>query len=271
MKTIRLDLFLVEHGLSLSRENAKKEIISGWVKINGETFRDPSKKIIGNEKIVIERPGGLYVSRGGDKLQHALNEFNINLDGLITLDLGASTGGFTDCMLKSGASKVYAVDVGYNQLDYSLRIDPRVVVMEKTHAKDINRGMFSDHIDFFTADLSFISILKVLPAVYNTFEEVSGIVLVKPQFEADSSQHEKGVVRNLDDHIEILEKVASGIVEIGFNIAEITYSPIKGPAGNIEFLFFITKDDLSRELKTEEKQLKSEISAVVETAHNVLQ
>jgi len=105
MKTIRLDLFLVEHGLSLSRENAKKEIISGWVKINGETFRDPSKKIIGNEKIVIERPGGLYVSRGGDKLQHALNEFNINLDGLITLDLGASTGGFTDCMLKSGASK----------------------------------------------------------------------------------------------------------------------------------------------------------------------
>ncbi len=271
MKTIRLDLFLAEHGLSQSREKAKKEIISGWVKVNGETLRDPSRKIIGNERIVIERPGGLFVSRGGDKLQHALNEFNINLNGFVALDLGASTGGFTDCMLKSGASKVYAVDVGYNQLDYSLRIDPRVVVMEKTHAKDVNRGMFSDHIDFFTADLSFISILKVLPAVYNAFEEISGIILVKPQFEAESSQHKKGVVRNPDDHVEILEKVASGIIEIGFNIAEITYSPIKGPAGNIEFLFYIVKDLLPVELKTEENHLKSEISAVVETAHNVLQ
>jgi len=271
MKTIRIDLFLAEHGLSQSREKAKKEIISGWVKVNGETLRDPSKKITGNEKVTIERPGGLYVSRGGDKLQHALNEFRINLSGLNTLDLGASTGGFTDCMLKSGAEKVYAVDVGYNQLNYSLRIDPRVVVMEKIHAKDIKGGMFPDRIDFFTADLSFISILKVLPAVYNTFEKISGVVLVKPQFEAESSQHEKGVVRNLHDHVEILRKVAAGITEIGFKIEKITYSPIKGPAGNIEFLFFIVKRDPSKVLKTEENHLESEIVAVVETAHNTLQ
>ena len=139
MKNIRLDLYLAEHGLSQSREKAKKEIIAGWVKVNGETLRDPSRKISGTEIITIERPGGLFVSRGGDKLQHALNEFEICLTGLVALDLGASTGGFTDCMLKSGAVKVYSVDVGYNQIDYSLRIDPRVVVMEKTHAKDIIR------------------------------------------------------------------------------------------------------------------------------------
>lgn len=271
MKNIRLDIFLVEHGLSQSGEKAKKEIISGWVKVNGETLRDPSKKIIGNEKIVIERPGGLFVSRGGDKLQHALQEFKIDLTGLVTLDLGASTGGFTDCMLKSGAVKVFAVDVGYNQLDYSLRMDQRVVVMEKTHARDIKREMFPDRIDFFTADLSFISILKILPAVYNIFDNIRGVILVKPQFEAESSQHEKGVVRNPEDHVEILQRVAAGIVETGFNILQITHSPIKGPAGNIEFLFFISKVGLAEDGNNGNNHLESEISAIVETAHNTLQ
>jgi len=270
MKNIRLDLFLAEHGLSQSREKAKKEIIAGWVKVNGETVRDPSKRIYGNESITIERPGGLFVSRGGDKLQHALKEFNIDLKDSVTLDLGASTGGFTDCMLKSGAAKVYAVDVGYNQLDYSLRIDPRVVVMEKTHAKDINSSMFSEKIDFFTADLSFISIIKVLPAVYNTFEKISGIILVKPQFEAESSQHKKGVVRNPEDHKAILNKVAAGISEIGFFIQGITYSPIKGPAGNIEFLYLISKDNSSRESKVDENQWIEKIPEIIETAHNAL-
>lgn len=270
MKTIRLDLFLVEHGLSKSREKAKKEIISGWIKVNGETLRDPSKKITGNEKITIERPGGQFVSRGGDKLQHAIDEFGINFQGLTTLDLGASTGGFTDCMLKSGAVKVYAVDVGYNQIDYSLRIDPRVVVMEKTHAKDIAKEMFADKIDFFTADLSFISILKVLPSVYSVFEDIRGVILVKPQFEAESSQHKKGVVRKVEDHVEILEKVASGITQIGFDIERITYSPIKGPAGNIEFLFLIVKNSSRKEFNCGPDVIKSEIAALVETAHITL-
>ena len=271
MKNMRLDLFLAEHGLSQSREKAKKEIISGWVKVNGETLRDPSKKISGTENITIERPGGLFVSRGGDKLQHAVKEFKIDLKGLVTLDLGASTGGFTDCMLKSGAVKVYALDVGYNQIDYSLRIDPRVVVMEKTHAKDIKGEMFAEPIDFFTADLSFISILKVLPAVYSTFEKINGIILVKPQFEAESSQHKKGVVRNLDDHIEILGKVAAGIIEIGFDIEGITYSPIKGPAGNIEFLFLISKKNVIKEPDAVKNLWISRIPEIAETAHNVLQ
>ncbi len=271
MKNIRLDLFLSEHGLSQSREKAKKEIIAGWVKVNGETLRDPSKKVYGNESITIERPGGLFVSRGGDKLQHALKEFSIDLKDLITLDLGASTGGFTDCMLKFGAAKVYAVDVGYNQLDYSLRIDPRVVVMEKTHAKEINSSMFAEKIDFFTADLSFISILKVLPAVCNTFGEISGIILVKPQFEAESSQHKKGVVRNPEDHKAILSRVAAGISETGFSIQGITYSPIKGPAGNIEFLFLISKKSSPGEPGIDESKWINKIPEIIETAHNVLQ
>lgn len=242
MKKIRLDSFLAEKNLSQSREKAKKEIISGWVKVNGETFRDPSRKIAGDEQILIERPGGIFVSRGGEKLAHAIREFNINLSGAVALDIGASTGGFTDCLLKHGTVKVYALDVGYNQLDYSLRIDKRVVVLEKIHAKDINISMFPDKIDYFTADVSFISILKILPAVYNTFTSIKGIILIKPQFEAESSQQKKGVVRNPGDHKEILLRVINGIIRIGFIIQGITFSPIKGPAGNIEFLLYVKKD-----------------------------
>lgn len=237
----RLDCFLVDRGLSASSEKARSEILSGWVKVNGETVRDPAKKITGVENIEIERPGGVYVSRGGEKLERALEIFCISLEGVTALDLGASTGGFTDCMLRHGAAKVYAVDVGYNQIDYSLRTDSRVVVMEKTNARDINISMFAGQIDFFTADLSFVSILKVLPAVYNTFETIHGVVLVKPQFEADPSQHEKGVVRDPAQHFNILSRVIEGINLAGFTVAGMTYSPIKGPAGNIEFLTYLKK------------------------------
>ena len=238
---IRLDLFLTEAGTPASPEKAKSEILSGWVKVNGETVRDPARKITGNENIEIERPGGLYVSRGGEKLARALEVFRINLEGKTALDLGASTGGFTDCMLKHGAVKVYAVDVGYNQIDYSLRTDDRVVVMEKTHAKDISSTMFAEDVDFFTADLSFISILKVLPAVYDTFASIHGVVLIKPQFEADPSQHKKGVVKDPEEHIKILARVIEGIKGEGFSVAALTYSPLKGPAGNIEFLTYLKK------------------------------
>ncbi len=267
MKKLRLDFFLAERGLSTSVEQARKEIISGWVKVNGETLRNPSEKIYGNETVTVERPGGSFVSRGGEKLQRALNVFKIDLNGVIALDLGASTGGFTDCMLKSGAVKVYALDVGYNQLDYSLRIDPRVVVMEKIHARDICREMFPDRIDFFTADLSFISILKVLPSVYNTFDSIRGVALIKPQFEADTSQHQKGVVKNPEDHIAILTSVAAGIAETGFDIGGITYSPVKGPAGNIEFLFLLHKNGSLRGQSIPAERLNGIITDIVETAH----
>jgi 23S rRNA (cytidine1920-2'-O)/16S rRNA (cytidine1409-2'-O)-methyltransferase len=254
MKKIRLDSFLVEQKLSLSREKAKKEIISGWVKVNGETFRDPSRRISGDEEISVERPGGIFVSRGGEKLAHALKDFKIDLTGIVGLDLGASTGGFTDCMLKAGAIKVYSVDVGYNQLDYSLRTDNRVVVLEKTHARDINKNLFKEKIDFFTADLSFISILKILPAVYNTFSSIKGIILIKPQFEAEQHQQKKGVVRKPEDHKEILLRTVKGILKTGFEVEGITYSPIKGPAGNIEFFLLINKADSSLNIINEYNQ-----------------
>ncbi|HOP28261.1 MAG TPA: TlyA family RNA methyltransferase [Spirochaetota bacterium] len=268
MKKIRLDAFLAEKGLSQSREKGRREIIAGWVKVNGETFRDPSKKITGDENVTVERPGGIFVSRGGDKLKKALDYFSINLKGKITLDLGASTGGFTDCMLKNGAAKVYAVDVGYNQLDYSLRTDSRVVVMEKTHARDINSSMFSEKIDFFTADLSFISVLKILPSVAVLFSGIEGVILLKPQFEAESSQQKKGVVRSEDNHVEILTRVIEGIIKTGFSPCGITFSPIKGPAGNIEFLVY-----LKRGHENDFPVInidKTYIQEIVKSAHNEL-
>ncbi len=263
MKKNRLDLLIVERGLSQSREKAKREIMSGWVRVNGETVRDPSKKILSDSDITVERPGGIFVSRGGEKLQRALSFFKIDVNGTVALDLGASTGGFTDCMLKAGASRVYSVDVGFNQIDYSLRMDKRVTVMEKTHAKNITREMFEDKIDFFTADLSFISILKILPVVHSVFDSVEGVVLLKPQFEAEPGEHKKGVVRDPQIHKDILRRVIAGITEAGFAVLGITYSPIKGPAGNIEFLAHVSSG-------SDAVYNFDEIDSVVNEAHEVL-
>lgn len=263
---VRLDSYLAGRSLSPSLEKAKSEILSGWVKVNGETVRDPAKKITGTENVEVERPGGLYVSRGGDKLARALEVFRIRLDGVTALDLGASTGGFTDCMLRHGAAKVYAVDVGYNQIDYSLRIDPRVVVLEKTHARDISISMFGERIDFFTADLSFISILKVLPSVYDTFETIHGVVLIKPQFESEPSQLDKGVVKDPEQHCNILSRVIEGISMTGFAVAGMTYSPIKGSAGNIEFLTYLKKCQEGGS----DPATGVDIRQIVTTAHKVL-
>lgn len=265
MKNIRLDAYLAEKGMSSSREKAKKEILAGWVSVNNETVRNPSFKLKGDETVNVKRPGGVYVSRGGDKLKHALEIFSIDLEGKTALDLGASTGGFTDCMLRAGASKVYAVDVGYNQLDYSLRIDNRVTVMEKTHARDIKEDMFPGGFDFFTADLSFISILKVLPSVINICGNIEGVVLIKPQFEAMPGQHKKGVVRSIADHEEILERVLKGIIEMGFFLKGLTWSPVKGPAGNIEFLAYIAAP-----LVDKSGNLHEIVKEITMSAHNML-
>jgi len=265
MKNIRLDVYLAERGLSLSREKAKKEILAGWVTVNNETVRNPAAKIKGDEIVNVQRPGSVYVSRGGDKLKHALDVFGIDLTDKTVLDLGASTGGFTDCMLRAGAAKVYSVDVGYNQLDYSLRIDNRVVVMEKTHARDIREDMFPGGFDFFTADLSFISILKVLPSVLNITRNIEGVVLVKPQFEAMPGQHKKGVVRSISDHEEILERVLNGIIEMGFSLKGVTWSPVKGPAGNIEFLSYISSPSAEKS-----EGLHQIVEETALSAHNIL-
>ncbi|HQP47840.1 MAG TPA: TlyA family RNA methyltransferase [Spirochaetota bacterium] len=236
-KGTRLDIFLSENKLSASREKAKREIISGWVKVNGETVREPSRRVLGTEVIVVQRPGGLYVSRGGEKLHHALNFFHIDVKSRVVADIGASTGGFTHCLLVHGAGLVYAVDVGYGQLDYSLRQNPAVRVMERTHVKTLTRDMFDMLPDLLTADLSFISILKTIDTLRTVFAPVEVVFLIKPQFEAGPAEHKKGVVRKSDHHTAILQRVVASLCSRGVEFRGFCFSPIKGPAGNIEFLF----------------------------------
>jgi 23S rRNA (cytidine1920-2'-O)/16S rRNA (cytidine1409-2'-O)-methyltransferase len=236
----RLDRFLAEKNISDSREKAKREILSGWVKVNGETIRDASFPVDGSESIVVERPGGLFVSRGGEKLARALSFFDIRVTGLVCADLGSSTGGFTDCLLKNGAVKVYSIDVGYGQLDYSLRKDSRVVVMERTNARTIEKTLFSEKIDFITADLSFISFAKVSETILRVFESAEGVALIKPQFEAEKSEHKKGVVTKSENHCAILSRTIEALAKQGLCIKGLTHSPIKGPKGNIEFLLYFS-------------------------------
>lgn len=237
----RLDQFLVQNGISQSREKGRNEIIAGWVKVNGETVRTPSRIVFETDKVVVERPGGLFVSRGGEKLKRAIESFGIDLKGTTAVDLGASTGGFTHCMLVYGAKKVYAIDVGYGQLDYSIRSDERVVVMERTNARDLDRSMFAEKIDFVTADLSFISIIKIFPKIIEVFSPVKGVVLIKPQFEAGQSEHKKGVVRKIETHVNILSRTLNAVSDLGISIKGVDYSPIKGPKGNIEFLLYYSE------------------------------
>jgi 23S rRNA (cytidine1920-2'-O)/16S rRNA (cytidine1409-2'-O)-methyltransferase len=234
----RLDRFLTKNNLSSSREKAKKEILAGWVKINGETCRVASRKISGDEKIEVSRPGGEYVSRGGYKLEKALAFFTIDPTGYVVLDLGASTGGFTDCLLKHGAQKVYAVDVGYGQLDYLLRSDPRVVVLERTNARHLTHESIDDSINLITADLSFISITKVFPVIQELFPDTHALFLVKPQFEAKQNEHKKGVVKEAKKLQQIVLRTINALIDNRMQFLNFTFSPIKGPKGNIEFLLF---------------------------------
>ena len=271
MKKIRLDNYLAQNNLSSSREKAKAEIISGWVTVNGETIREPKKQITGAEDIIIKRPRGTYVSRGGEKLAKALSIFSIDATDGVCADLGASTGGFTDCLLKKGAKKVYAIDVGYNQLDYSLRNDNRVIVHEKTHINNLTPGIFSERIDIVTIDISFISITRIIDTVKKLFTESLVIILIKPQFEAESNEHKKGVVRKKENHYTILNRTLENLFKSGINIYNLSYSPIKGPAGNIEFLLlssFSRHESFGNPFTTEE--LKEKIDQIVEDAHNQL-
>ncbi len=263
---LRLDKYLAENKYSKSREQARREIISGWVKINQETVHNPAHNITGNEKIEIKRPGGLYVSRGGGKLAFALKNFKIDVLDKIIADLGASTGGFTDCLLKNGAKKVYAIDVGYGQLDFLLRNDKRVIVKERTNARKLSLNLFNDNIDFITADLSFVSFLKVYKDIKNLFPDCEGIVLIKPQFEADSNEHKKGVVTKKECHIDILSRIFFSLADMGMKIKDVTYSPLKGPKGNIEFLVYFSINNEP----IESKNLTIIVNEVVEKAHQAL-
>lgn len=239
----RLDILLVKRNLVSSREKAKAVIMSGDVFVDGQ--REDKAGTTFSEDVQIEvRQNSLpYVSRGGLKLEKAMSVFDVSVEGKICTDVGASTGGFTDCMLQNGAVKVFAIDVGRGQLDWRLRQDERVVCMEKTNIRYVTPEDLGEPIDFSSIDVSFISLTKVLEPIRNYLKDDGEIVaLIKPQFEAGREKvGKKGVVREKTVHYEVIEKVAAYANSIGFEIKEIDYSPIKGPEGNIEYLIHLKK------------------------------
>lgn len=240
----RLDVLLVSRGLAPSREKAKTMIMEGNVFVNHQ--REDKAGSMFKEDCEIEIHGNTlkYVSRGGLKLEKAMNHFAISLENKVCMDIGASTGGFTDCMLQNGAKKVYAVDVGYGQFAWKLRQDPRVVCMEKTNIRYVTPEDIAETLDFASVDVSFISLTKVLgPAKELLTEEGEMVCLIKPQFEAGREKvGKKGVVRDISVHKEVIENIINYAVELGFLVLNLEYSPIKGPEGNIEYLVHIKKN-----------------------------
>ncbi len=242
---MRLDTALVELGLAQSRERAKTLIMSGVVFVDGQKADKPGDMVKAGADIHVKGSGLKYVSRGGLKLEKAVASFQLALGGSICMDIGASTGGFTDCMLQNGAKKVYAVDVGYGQLAWKLRTDERVVNLERTNIRFVTREQVPDEVDFASIDVSFISLSLVLPVAFALLREQGEVVcLVKPQFEAGKGKvGKKGVVREPEIHLEVLQKVAAVAAEIGFALLGADYSPVKGPEGNIEYLYHLKKSD----------------------------
>ena len=237
----RLDVAVTELGLAESRQKAQAVIMAGQVYVNGRRT-DKAGAPVGPEDVIEVRGKALpYVSRGGLKLEKAMQCWPIHLEGAVCADIGASTGGFTDCMLQNGARKVYAVDVGYNQLDYRLRTHPQVVCMERTNARYLTAKQIPEPLDFFSVDVSFISLSLILPALRPLMKEGGqGVCLVKPQFEAGKDKvGKKGVVRDPAVHLEVLEHFLVHAGSAGFSVKDLTFSPIKGPEGNIEYLGYL--------------------------------
>lgn len=242
----RLDILITENGLCDSRTRAKALIMEGAVFVDGIREDKPGSLFPEECKIELKSNPLPYVSRGGLKIEKAIREFGIDLSDKIVMDVGASTGGFTDCMLVKGAGKVYSIDVGYGQLDYKLRTDPRVVVMERTNIRNVTPGDLEDVPEFSTVDVSFISLKTVLPAIKSLLALDHGVcALIKPQFEAGKEQVGKnGVVREEKIHRQVVEEIVSFARSVGYGVFGLSYSPIKGPKGNIEYLIYIrTKED----------------------------
>ena len=244
MQKKRLDALLVEQGYAQSRERAKALILAGDVTVNGKVATKAGDMFSEEASIALKQADCPYVSRGGFKLEKAIKVFGLNLKDKVCIDVGSSTGGFTDCMLMSGAQKVYAVDVGYEQLAWKLRQDPRVVVMERVNARYLKAEDFSPLPAFASMDVSFISLKLIIPALKELgVQEIAA--LIKPQFEAGKDKvGKKGIVRDPEVHREVLRQVTEDIRKIGYRTADITYSPIRGQNGNIEFLgHFILDED----------------------------
>lgn len=242
MRKVRLDVALTVQGLAASRQKAQAVIMSGLVFVDGKRVDKCGAQVAENAVIEVRGKTLPYVSRGGLKLEKAMQCFPLNLKGVTAMDCGASTGGFTDCMLQNGAVKVYAVDVGYGQLDWKLRQDPRVVCMERTNARYLTAEQIPEALDFVSVDVSFISLGLILPALRPLLAERADLVcLIKPQFEAGKGKvGKKGVVRDPKVHLEVLEQFLRHAAESALTVKGITYSPIKGPEGNIEYLGWLT-------------------------------
>ena len=264
MKGKRLDQRLTELGLAESREKAKATIMSGLVYVNGQKSDKPGTPVSDDAKIEVRGAACPWVSRGGFKLAKALEVFEINPAGYVCIDCGASTGGFTDVLLKNGAARVYAVDVGYGQLAWSLRTDARVTVMERTNARNLTPDMFPESMDMAVMDLSFISIRLILPAVHALLKPEGEVVcLIKPQFEAGRADvGKKGVVRDRAVHERVLNEMLEFFPAAGYTLTGLDYSPIRGPEGNIEYL--------AHHKKGEHAGIAPDIAAIVAASHGEL-
>lgn len=263
---IRLDQYLCQHGLAQSRERAKALIMAGIVFVNEEKSDKPGNMIDEQARVEVRGHDIGYVSRGGLKLERAMQVFPVSPSEKVCMDIGASTGGFTDCMLQNGAKKVYAVDVGYGQLAWKLRCDERVKNMERTNIRHVTSEMLEEPVEFFSVDVSFISLKHIFPvAAAVTTADAQGVCLVKPQFEAGKEKvGKKGVVREAQTHREVLHQAIAYALENGFSVLGLDHSPIKGPEGNIEFLMYVKKHG-------DAQPSQEEIALVVEQAHQNLQ
>lgn len=239
----RLDIVLVNRGYFQSRERAKSAVMAGIVYVDGQRVDKAGTGINLDADIYVKEDTCPYVSRGGLKLAKAIEAFQLNLEGLVAIDIGASTGGFTDCMLKNGAAKVYSIDVGYGQLDWTLRNDPRVVNLEKINIRYLDPDKIAEKADFISIDVSFISLKLVFPVAANLLSEDGNLIcLVKPQFEAGREQvGKKGIVRDINVHIQVVERVIAYAKESNLYPKGLTYSPMTGAKGNIEYLLHLNK------------------------------
>ena len=264
-KKERLDILLVEKGIITSRERAKACIMEGRVYVNGQKVDRAGEKVSVDSDMECRGDTLKYVSRGGLKLEKAMKTWDLTLDGKVCMDIGASTGGFTDCMLQNGASKVFAVDVGYGQFAWKLRTDERVVCMERTNIRYVTpEDIDNDLLDFASIDVSFISLKKIMPATLGLLKDDGEVVaLIKPQFEAGREKvGKKGVVREISTHKEVVHGIIDFLLEQDLNVLGVGYSPIKGPEGNREYLVYFTKNK-----DKESSFVREDIDAVVEASH----
>lgn len=262
----RLDVVVFEQGHTDSREKARALIMAGQVYVNGQKELKAGAQIKPTDSLEVRGSKMPYVSRGGYKLAKAMDEFGLTLDGKICMDIGASTGGFTDCMLQNGAIKVYSIDVGYGQLAWKLRSDERVVNMERTNFRNVTEEEIPDPIDFASVDVSFISLKIILPVMRERLKDGGqAVCLIKPQFEAGREKvGKKGVVRELSTHVEVVENITSFALENGFTLLNIDFSPIKGPEGNIEYLMYVEKSE------NPENRLEITPKELCERSHEIL-